>query len=128
MELQELYNSQQLLTAELSDRLEKTEVRGMSTDLLHCVQLYVLLVQKLKTSPCCMQLQKKLEETEHALFDLEEKHRQANATIKEKEFLIANLLRSGQQYVMLVLQKNFFVHKAFSLVILCWIISFFEIE
>ncbi|KAB1219908.1 hypothetical protein CJ030_MR3G009550 [Morella rubra] len=43
MELQELYNSQQLLTAELSDRLEKTEVRWMSTELLHCVQLYVLL-------------------------------------------------------------------------------------
>lgn len=67
MELQELYNSQQLLTAELSDRLEKTE--------------------------------KKLEETEHALFDLEEKHRQANATIKEKEFLIANLLRSEKALV-----------------------------
>lgn len=27
MELQELYNSQQLLTAELSDKLEKTEVK-----------------------------------------------------------------------------------------------------
>ncbi|KAB1226156.1 hypothetical protein CJ030_MR1G027815 [Morella rubra] len=67
MELQELYNSQQLLTAELSDGLEKTE--------------------------------KKLEETEHALFDLEEKHRQANATIKEKEFLIANLLRSEKALV-----------------------------
>lgn len=30
MELQELYNSQQLLTAELSDRLEKTEVEYAS--------------------------------------------------------------------------------------------------
>ena len=27
LELQELYNSQQLLTAELSDKLEKTEVK-----------------------------------------------------------------------------------------------------
>ncbi|KAG2673630.1 hypothetical protein I3760_13G101000 [Carya illinoinensis] len=67
MELQELYNSQQLLTAELSDRLEKTE--------------------------------KKLEETEHALFDLEGKHRQANATIKEKEFLISNLLKSEKALI-----------------------------
>lgn len=44
-----------------------------------------------------MYLQKKLEETEHAFFDLEEKHRQANATIKEKEFLIINLLKSGKK-------------------------------
>ena len=29
--------------------------------------------------------------------DLEEKHRQANATIKEKEYIIANLLRSGER-------------------------------
>ncbi|KAH9701008.1 kinesin-like protein KIN-5D [Citrus sinensis] len=42
---------------------------------------------------------KKLEETEHALSDLEEKHRQANATIKEKEFLIANLLKSEKALV-----------------------------
>lgn len=30
------------------------------------------------------------------LVDLEEKHRQANATIKEKEYLISNLLKSGK--------------------------------
>ncbi|MBA0609420.1 hypothetical protein Godav_021470 [Gossypium davidsonii] len=63
-ELQELYNSQQLMTVDLSEKLEKKE--------------------------------KKLEETEIALFDLEDKHRQANATIKEKEFLISNLLKSGE--------------------------------
>ncbi|XP_027088167.1 kinesin-like protein KIN-5D [Coffea arabica] len=62
VELQELYKSQQLLTAELSDKLDKTE--------------------------------KMLQETEHALADLEERFRQANATIKEKEYLIANLLKS----------------------------------
>ncbi|KAK2997456.1 hypothetical protein RJ639_024521 [Escallonia herrerae] len=67
MELQELYNSQQLLTAELSDKLEKTE--------------------------------KKLKETEHSLADLEERHRQANSTIKEKEFLISNLLKSEKALV-----------------------------
>lgn len=67
VELQELYNSQQLLTGELSDKLEKTE--------------------------------KKLEETEHTLFDLEERHRQANATIKEKEYLISNLLKSEKALV-----------------------------
>ncbi|WCJ41148.1 P-loop containing nucleoside triphosphate hydrolases superfamily protein [Euphorbia peplus] len=67
MEVQELYNSQLLLTAELSEKLEKTE--------------------------------KKLEETENSLFDLEEKHRQANATIKEKEFLISNLLKSEKALI-----------------------------
>ncbi|KAK8550966.1 hypothetical protein V6N13_119465 [Hibiscus sabdariffa] len=66
-ELQELYNSQQLLSAELSDKLEKT--------------------------------QKKLGETENAFFDLEDKHRQANATIKEKEFLISNLLKSEKALI-----------------------------
>lgn len=103
MELQELYNSQQLLTAELSDRLEKTEVLYASVvkyrpynfqcNFLSCSHSH--LAQEL-TCFCCLQLQKKLEETEHALFDLEGKHRQANATIKEKEFLISNLLKSGQ--------------------------------
>ncbi|KAK2370912.1 kinesin protein KIN-5D [Trifolium repens] len=67
VELQELYNSQQLLTAELSVKLEKTE--------------------------------KSLEETEQTLFDLEERHKQANATIKEKEFLISNLLKSEKELV-----------------------------
>ncbi|CAD5324962.1 unnamed protein product [Arabidopsis thaliana] len=67
VDLQELYNSQQILTAELSEKLEKTE--------------------------------KKLEETEHSLFDLEEKYRQANATIKEKEFVISNLLKSEKSLV-----------------------------
>lgn len=40
--------------------------------------------------------QKKLQETQHTLADLEEKHRQAITTIKEKEFLISNLLKSGK--------------------------------
>uniref|UniRef100_A0A803PWF6 Kinesin motor domain-containing protein n=1 Tax=Cannabis sativa TaxID=3483 RepID=A0A803PWF6_CANSA len=67
MELQELYNAQQLLTADLSEKLERTE--------------------------------KRLDQTEHVLFDLEEKHRQANVTIKEKEFLISNLLKSEKALV-----------------------------
>ncbi|CDO98990.1 unnamed protein product [Coffea canephora] len=68
VELQELYKSQQLLTAELSDKLDKTEIK--------------LIYFKM------------LQETEHALADLEERFRQANATIKEKEYLMANLLKS----------------------------------
>ncbi|KAK9756698.1 hypothetical protein RND81_01G115500 [Saponaria officinalis] len=43
--------------------------------------------------------EKRLEETEHALSDLEEKHKQANATIKEKEYIISNLLRSEKALV-----------------------------
>lgn len=53
------------------------------------------------------QLQKKLEETEHVLSDLEEKHRQANAIIKEKEFLIVNLLKSGEQRVISSFSRKF---------------------
>lgn len=67
MELQELYNAEQLLTSELSNKLASTE--------------------------------KKLEETEFALSDLEERYRQANATIKEKDYLISNLLRSEKALV-----------------------------
>ncbi|CAA0823153.1 P-loop containing nucleoside triphosphate hydrolases superfamily protein [Striga hermonthica] len=43
--------------------------------------------------------EKKLQETEHTLVDLEERHRQANATIKEKEYLISNLLKSEKALV-----------------------------
>lgn len=67
MDLQGLYHSQQLMAADLSDKLEKTE--------------------------------KKLHETEDTLVDLEEKHRQANAKIKEKEYLISNLLKSERVLV-----------------------------
>ncbi|XP_073311252.1 kinesin-like protein KIN-5D [Primulina huaijiensis] len=67
LELQELYDSQQQLTVELSDKLEKTE--------------------------------KKLQETEHSLLDLEGRHKQANATIKEKDYLVSNLLKSEKSLV-----------------------------
>ncbi|KAF9665472.1 hypothetical protein SADUNF_Sadunf16G0126300 [Salix dunnii] len=67
LEIQELYNSQLHLTADLSEKLDKTE--------------------------------KKLVETENSLVDLEEKHRQANVTIKEKEFFISNLLKSEKGLV-----------------------------
>ncbi|XP_020273566.1 kinesin-like protein KIN-5A isoform X1 [Asparagus officinalis] len=43
--------------------------------------------------------QKTLEDTEHALLDLEERYRQANNTIKEKEYLISNLLKSEKALV-----------------------------
>ncbi|KAI3828603.1 hypothetical protein L1987_02707 [Smallanthus sonchifolius] len=42
----------------------------------------------------------KLQETEHSLFDHQENHRQSNVTIKEREFLISNLLKSGGWKVM----------------------------
>jgi kinesin family protein 11 len=38
-----------------------------------------------------------MQETECALAVLEEKYIQANNTIKEKEYLIDNLLKSGQK-------------------------------
>ncbi|OIW05778.1 hypothetical protein TanjilG_23564 [Lupinus angustifolius] len=67
MELQKHYNSQLLLTEELSDKLGKT--------------------------------QNALEETEWSLIDLEGRHKHANVTIKEKEFLISNLLKSEKAVV-----------------------------
>nr|XP_009409541.1 PREDICTED: kinesin-like protein KIN-5A [Musa acuminata subsp. malaccensis] len=65
--LQELCNSQQLLSAELSEKLKKTA--------------------------------EKLGDTEHALLDLEERYKQANIKIKEKDFLIFNLLKSEKVLV-----------------------------
>ena len=40
-------------------------------------------------------LQKKLEDTEYALDDLEEKYSQLSCTLKEKEFIISSMLQSG---------------------------------
>ncbi|EPS68865.1 hypothetical protein M569_05900, partial [Genlisea aurea] len=81
-ELQELYVSQQQLTTELGDKLEKTE--------------------------------KKLQSTELALLDLEERHRQANATIKEKEYFISNLVKSEKAVVNLALDLRGELEKAAS--------------
>lgn len=66
-ELQGLYNYQQLLSAEFSNKLEMT--------------------------------QKKLEDTEYALDDLEEKYSQLSCTLKEKEFIISNMLQSEKALV-----------------------------
>uniref|UniRef100_A0ACD5Y3X2 Uncharacterized protein n=1 Tax=Avena sativa TaxID=4498 RepID=A0ACD5Y3X2_AVESA len=66
-ELQALYDSQKVLSADLSDTLQT--------------------------------LQKKMQETECALAVLEEKYMQANSTIKEKEYLIDNLLKSEKALV-----------------------------
>jgi len=95
MEVQELYNSQLLLAAEMSNKLERTEVSCIYL-LFHRINICLIALTHSRLD-FLVQLQKKLEETEHSLFDLEEKHRQANATIKEKEFLISNLLKSGKK-------------------------------
>ncbi|TVU02135.1 hypothetical protein EJB05_52402 [Eragrostis curvula] len=63
VELKELYDAEQCLSAELGDKLGKT--------------------------------QKDLEDTKSALHDLEEKYNEAKSTIKEKESVIFNLLKSG---------------------------------
>ncbi|KAJ6300173.1 hypothetical protein OIU76_021047 [Salix suchowensis] len=62
MGLQKLYDTQQTLTAELSEKLQMT--------------------------------QKDLEKTQNTLLEIEGRNRKANATIKEKEHLISNLLQS----------------------------------
>nr|CAB3463738.1 unnamed protein product [Digitaria exilis] len=65
VELKELYDAEQLLSAELGEKLGKT--------------------------------QKDLEDTKSALHDLEEKYNQAKSTIKEKEYVIFNLLKSERK-------------------------------
>lgn len=62
MELQELYNYQQQMATELSEKLEKTE--------------------------------KEFQQSKQAMVDLEEKQSRASETVKEKEYLIVNLLGS----------------------------------
>ncbi|CAL9134934.1 unnamed protein product [Musa textilis] len=76
--LQDLYNSQKQLNADLSDKLEKTLA---------------------KINGSMNLLQKKLVETEHAFLDLEERYRQAKSTIKEKEFFISSLLKSEKALI-----------------------------
>jgi hypothetical protein len=44
---------------------------------------------------CPIVVQKTMKETECTLADLEERYMQANDTIKEKQYLIENLLKSG---------------------------------
>ncbi|KAF8646114.1 hypothetical protein HU200_065960 [Digitaria exilis] len=66
-ELQGLYESQKLLSADLSEKIQR--------------------------------LQKKMKETECTLADLEERYMQANDTIKEKQYLIENLLKSEKVLV-----------------------------
>jgi kinesin family protein 11 len=67
VELKELYDAEQLLSAELSEKLGKT--------------------------------QKDLEDTKNVLHDLEEKYNEAESTIKEKEYVIFNLLKSEKSLV-----------------------------
>ncbi|KAG0519603.1 hypothetical protein BDA96_08G001200 [Sorghum bicolor] len=66
-ELQGLYDSQKVLSADLSDQLQT--------------------------------LQKRMKETECTLADLEAKYMKANNTIKEKQYLIENLLKSEKVIV-----------------------------
>ncbi|KAG4988653.1 hypothetical protein JHK82_030990 [Glycine max] len=84
------------------EKIERMELEAESKDkqlmelqeLYKCQQLLIVeLSDKLEKT------EKSLEETEQSLFDLEEKHTQANATIKEKEFLISNLLKSEKALV-----------------------------
>uniref|UniRef100_A0A6N2KAK7 Kinesin-like protein n=1 Tax=Salix viminalis TaxID=40686 RepID=A0A6N2KAK7_SALVM len=87
---------------EMAEKIEHMELDSESKDkqFLEIQELYnsqlhltVDLSEKLDKT------EKKLEETENSLADLEEKHRQANITIKEKEFFISNLLKSEKGLV-----------------------------
>ncbi|CAA7036796.1 unnamed protein product [Microthlaspi erraticum] len=86
----------------MAEKIERLELQSESKDkkVTDLQELYNS--QKLLTAELSEKLEKtekRLEETEHSLFDLEEKYRQANATIKEKEFVITNLLKSEKSLV-----------------------------
>ncbi|KAK9091117.1 hypothetical protein Sjap_015008 [Stephania japonica] len=76
-------------------KIERMELDSESKDkeLSNSQQLYTTeLSEKLKKT------QGELEETKSSLLDLEEKYGQAQTTIKEKEFLISNLLKSEDNF------------------------------
>ncbi|XP_051131910.1 kinesin-like protein KIN-5D [Andrographis paniculata] len=86
----------------MSEKIERMELDLDSRDkqLTEIQDLYTSQQQlTVELSDKLEMTQKKLLDTEHALLDLEERHRQANATIKEKEFLISNLLKSEKALV-----------------------------
>ncbi|XBH91305.1 hypothetical protein VPH35_082730 [Triticum aestivum] len=77
-ELQGLYDSQKVLSADLSDKLQT--------------------------------LQKRMQETECAIAVLEDKYMQANNTVKEKEYLIENLLKTERKGTIEDANKNIVGH------------------
>ncbi|KAF8402800.1 hypothetical protein HHK36_010891 [Tetracentron sinense] len=86
----------------MTEKIERIELDSESKDkqLMELQELYNSQQQlTAELSEKLERTQKKLEETEHALFDLEERYRQANLTIKEKEYLISNLLRSEKALI-----------------------------
>jgi len=64
-----------------------------------CILVLSFFYQKLNNDVCIYNfssfLQKRMKETECTLADLEAKYMKANNTIKEKQYLIENLLKSG---------------------------------
>ncbi|KAF9675300.1 hypothetical protein SADUNF_Sadunf09G0017700 [Salix dunnii] len=87
---------------EMAEKIEHMELDSDSKDkqFLEIQKLYdSQLHLTVDLSEKLIKTEKKLEETENSLVDLEEKHRQANITIKEKEFFISNLLKSEKGLV-----------------------------
>ncbi|KAJ7980926.1 Kinesin-like protein [Quillaja saponaria] len=86
----------------MTEKIERLELESESKDkkLMELQELYKS--QQLLSAELSEKLEKtekKLKDAEGTMFDLEEKHKQANATIKEKEFLISNLLKSEKALV-----------------------------
>ncbi|XP_038988983.1 LOW QUALITY PROTEIN: kinesin-like protein KIN-5A [Phoenix dactylifera] len=87
---------------DMTEKMERLELELDSKDkqLIGLQELYnSQQILSAELSDKLEKTQKKLEDTEQALLDLEERYRQANATIKEKEYLISNLLKSEKALV-----------------------------
>ncbi|KAG6489133.1 hypothetical protein ZIOFF_050391 [Zingiber officinale] len=102
----------------MTEKIEKLEVDLDSKDkqLVGLQELYSS--QKILSADLSVKLektQKKLVGTEHAYSDLEERYRQANSKIKEKEFLIINLLKSVLDVFLLLQTEKALVEQAYDL-------------
>ncbi|RWR95465.1 kinesin-like protein KIN-5B [Cinnamomum micranthum f. kanehirae] len=88
----ELYHTEQERNLDLESELKECRVRNTFVYNVHCLLssalAYLILVLK------NLSLQKNLENTVTTLQDLQENHRRLNSKMKEKEFIISNLLHS----------------------------------
>ncbi|XP_074354143.1 kinesin-like protein KIN-5D [Apium graveolens] len=91
------YQSEEAAKKEMAEKLERMELNLEFKDkqLIELQELYIYqqqLTDNLKDN--LERVQRQLEESKHAFFDLEKSCRQANDTVKEKDYLIYNVLSS----------------------------------
>ena len=87
--------------------------KDSGTFLVSVIWFHIILANMFLITSDISWLQKDLEDTKSALHDLEEKYNEAKSTIKEKEYAIFNLLKSGLLRSCLILFCSFFLLRLF---------------